>query len=118
MLSEVIPKLPMRNKEVTKNFYIDKLGFQLAGSGDFDGYLMIKRDSVELHFFEFKNLNPHENYGQVYIRSKNIDSDFGMISSKVSIHPNGHLSDKPWGMKEFSIIDPDHNLLTFGESIL
>jgi hypothetical protein len=32
-----------------------------------------------------------------------------------SIHPAGHLQTKPWGQKEFSILDPDNNLLTFGE---
>lgn len=37
------------------------------------------------------------------------------LESGVSIHPNGHLHTKPWGQKEF-ILDPDHNLLTFGES--
>ena len=30
-------------------------------------------------------------------------------------HPNGPLETKPWGQKEFSILDPDNNLLTFGE---
>jgi hypothetical protein len=24
---------------------------------------------------------------------------------------------KPWGQKEFSLLDPDNNLLTFGEAI-
>jgi hypothetical protein len=32
-------------------------------------------------------------------------------------HPNGHLAIKPWGQKEFSILDPDNNLLTFGQNI-
>jgi hypothetical protein len=33
--------------------------------------------------------------------------------------PKGvHLEIKPWGQKEFSLLDPDNNLLTFGESIL
>jgi hypothetical protein len=27
------------------------------------------------------------------------------------------LAKKPWGQQEFSLLDPDHNLLTFGESI-
>jgi len=24
---------------------------------------------------------------------------------------------KPWGQKEFALLDPDHNLLTFGQAI-
>jgi hypothetical protein len=31
------------------------------------------------------------------------------------VHPNAHLEDKPWGLKEFHAIDPDGNLLKFGQ---
>jgi hypothetical protein len=63
-------------------------------------------------------LNPLENYGQVYIRVFEIDRLYAQfLHAKVSIHPNSPLELKPWGQKEFSILDPDHNLLTFGESI-
>jgi len=67
MLTGISPKLPMRNKAVTKDFYVNQLGFSVFGSPDFDGYLMVQKDHVQIHFFEFKNLNPTENYGQVYI---------------------------------------------------
>ena len=39
-----------------------------------------------------------------------------MSDNKVEIHPSGHLAAKPWGQKEFSLLDPDNNLLTFGEN--
>lgn len=29
------------------------------------------------------------------------------------VHPNGPLADKPWGLREFAILDPDGNCLTF-----
>ena len=117
MLTAIHPKLPMRQKGKTKEFYIHKLGFQLVGKDDFEDYLMLKKDSVELHFFEFKMLEPTINYGQVYIRTNNIDLLYANYLSKNIIHPNGHLQLKPWGQKEFSVLDPDHNLLTFGEII-
>lgn len=116
MLSEVHPKLPMRNKKVTKDFYIDNLGFQVFGDTDFDGYLMLLKDNIQIHFFEFKEINPKENYGQVYIRTNDIDKLYRtLLNNKVSIHPNGKLEKKPWGQLEFSILDPDNNLLTFGQ---
>ena len=40
-----------------------------------------------------------------------------MLDKKISIHPAGHLKTKPWKQKEFSMLDPDNNLLTFGQSI-
>jgi hypothetical protein len=39
------------------------------------------------------------------------------MNRKVEIHPHGLLQLKPWGQKEFSLLDPDNNLLTFGEAI-
>ena len=118
MLTAIHPKLPMRNKAITRDFYINKLGFQELGSADFDGYLMLQKDNIEIHFFEFKELDPKENYGQVYIRTDDINAFYQtMLDNKLSIHPAGHLQIKPRNQKEFSMLDPDNNLLTFGESL-
>jgi hypothetical protein len=38
MLTAISPKLPMRDKTVTRNFYINQLGFKEFGSADYDGY--------------------------------------------------------------------------------
>lgn len=108
----------MRNKAQTLSFYIEKLGFNSIGNQDFDAYLMLQKDQIEVHFFLFEDLNPLENYGQVYIRCNNIETEYEQfIQRGAPIHPNGALVTKPWGQKEFSILDPDHNLLTFGETI-
>lgn len=118
MLIEINPKLPMRDKVVTKDYYVNKLGFQFFGDNDFDGYLMVHKDNIQIHFFEFKDLDPKENYGQVYIRTNDIDKLYQtLLDNKISIHPNGHLETKPWGQREFALLDPSNNLLTFGQSI-
>lgn len=118
MLTDIHPKLPMRDKSATKDFYIHKLGFKEFGSADFDGYLMVQKDNIQIHFFEFKALDPKVNYGQVYIRTDNIERFYqSLLDEKIRIHPNGQLSLKPWGQMEFSLLDPDNNLLTFGQSV-
>jgi catechol 2,3-dioxygenase-like lactoylglutathione lyase family enzyme len=117
MLTEVHPKLPMRDKTATKDFYI-RLGFQEVGKASYDDYLMIYRDKVQIHFFQFKDLDPKENYGQVYIRTNDIDTLYqSMLDNQLSIHPGAPLQTKPWGQKEFSMLDPDNNLLTFGQRV-
>jgi hypothetical protein len=116
MLTEITPKLPMRNASQIKDYYLNKLGFEERG--DYGDYLIVGKDKIEIHFFQFKGLDPKENYGQVYIRTNNIDKLYGeILKSNVAIHPNGHLETKFWGQKEFSLLDPDNNLLTFGQSI-
>lgn len=118
MLTDINPKLPMRDKAVTRDYYINKLGFEEFGNADYNGYLMIQKDSIQIHFFEFKELDSEENYGQVYIRTDDIDNLYqSMLDSKLSIHPAGHLQIKPWGQKEFAMLDPDNNLLTFGQGV-
>lgn len=118
MLTDINPKLPMRNKEVTKDFYVNQLGFGLFGNVDYDGYLMVQKDNIQIHFFEFKELDPKQNYGQVYIRTNDIDNLYrSLLNKNISIHPNGPLQVKPWGQKEFSMLDPDNNLLTFGQGV-
>ena len=118
MLTDVNPKLPMRNKAITRDFYINKLDFEEFGSADYDGYLMVQRDNIQIHFFEFKELDPKENFGQVYIRIDNIDEWYQLaLDQKISLPEAGHLQIKPWRQKEFSLLDPDNNLLTFGKSV-
>ncbi|MEO6219943.1 MAG: VOC family protein [Ginsengibacter sp.] len=118
MLTDINPKLPMRDKTSTRLFYTNKLGFHEFGSTDYDGNLMLEKDNIQIHFFEFKEINPKENYGQVYIRTNDIDNLYqSMLDNNVRIHPNGTVETKPWGQREFALLDPDNNLLTFGQSI-
>jgi len=118
MLTDINPKLPMRDKTATRDFYLNKLGFKEFGSADYPGYLMVEKDNIQIHFFEFKELDPKENYGQVYIRTNDIDNLYqSMLDNNVSIHPAGHLQTKPWQQREFALLDPDNNLLTFGQSV-
>lgn len=116
MFTNIHPKLPMRNKTVTLDFYVNKLGFRNVGNSDFDGYLMVEKDSIEIHFFEFKEIDKLENYSGVYIRTNDIESLYkSLLDNKTNIHPHGALETKPWGQKEFALLDPDNNLLTFGQ---
>lgn len=116
MFINISPKLPMRNKSITKNYYINQLGFKEIG--DYVGYLILQKDNIEIHFFEYKELEPSTNYGQVYIRTNNIEDLYkSFIDNKIEIHPNGKMKTKPWGQKEFALLDPDNNLLTFGQNV-
>lgn len=118
MLTHINPKLPMRNKAITRAFYLDVLEFQDTSIADFEGYLIVGKDNIELHFFEFATLEPKENYGQVYIRTDNIAEWYQLaIDKQITMPQAGHLQNQPWGQREFAILDPDNNLLTFGQSI-
>jgi len=116
MLRSVHPKLPMRQVAVTRSFYTEKLGFTVTA--DYGNYLIVEREKVEWHFFEFVSLDPKENYGQVYIRVSDIDQlHRSFREAGVPLLPKEQPESKPWGQREFSLLDPDHNLLTFGQEV-
>lgn len=58
MFTAIHPKLPMRDKTVRRNFYMHQLGFREFGNADYSGYLMMEKDNIQIHFFEFKALDP------------------------------------------------------------
>ena len=116
MLTDINPKLPMREQDVTREFYVTQLGFEVCA--EYDGYLIVAKDQIEIHFFQFKEIDPKESYAMVYIRTDNIDEFYqSLLDNQTEIHLNGKLEIKPWKQKEFSVSDPDGTLLTFGQGI-
>lgn len=117
MISRVIPKLPYIDKQQTTAFYVHQLGFRLLA--DYGDYLIIDFPDAELHFFSYSDLKPDKSDFMIYLRvNENIDEMYQTFQNKgIAIHPNGKLEDKPWKQREFSVIDPNGTLLTFGQAM-
>jgi catechol 2,3-dioxygenase-like lactoylglutathione lyase family enzyme len=113
-----IPILPSRSIAATVAFY-RQLGFE-GGAHEFDsGYAVLRRGDVEIHFFAHKDLVPEESSAGCYIRVKDVDSFFDAFAA-ISLPKRGiprmdALEDKPWGLREFAIVDPDGSLLRIGQ---
>ena len=54
MITAINPKLPMRNRDITRQYYEKQLGFTCIGSQEFMHYLIMQKDEMQIHFFEFK----------------------------------------------------------------
>jgi catechol 2,3-dioxygenase-like lactoylglutathione lyase family enzyme len=115
-----IPTLPCRSVSMATAFY-RKLGFE-GGPHEFNNeYGIFNRGAVELHFFTHKELIPADSSAGCYIRVLDVES-FYKVCSTIGLPNSGipridHLEDKPWGIREFAIIDPDGNLLRIGQII-
>ncbi len=96
----------------TETFYTEKLNFTV--SAKHDDWLKLDRDALTLHFALVSGLNPSKNISHAYVRVRGVDSLFEQIP-RDALHPNGSLRSQDYGMREFAVIDPDGNLLTFGE---
>lgn len=42
---------------------------------------------------------------------------FTIYQQQNVVHPNGKLKNMPWGMRQFSILDNNGNIIHFGEDI-
>jgi catechol 2,3-dioxygenase-like lactoylglutathione lyase family enzyme len=115
-----IPTLPSRCVSDTLAFY-QRLGFEGDILGDGGSYAILRRGTVELHFFAHAELRPAESSAGCYIRVLDVESIYHDFASaqlpRRGIPRQDPLEDKPWGMREFAIVDPDGNLLRIGQTL-
>jgi len=113
-LQTTIPILAYLNKEDTIDFYTTKLGFTFES--EFEGYLIFSKDKIALHFWETDNPLIPQHTG-CYIMVTAVEQLYEAYKQYNIIHPNGALQDKPWEMRQFSIVDNSGNILHFGEDL-
>ena len=111
--NSAVPKLASLNIEHSLAFFT-KLGFSSVAT--YPEYGIVERDGVELHFWLCDDTSIPKATG-CRINVEGIDKLFADYSVHGVIHPNDPLSLKPWGLREFSILDEDGNLITFSESV-
>ena len=64
-LQSINPKLPMRNRTITKCYYCYQPWLYDNGLHDFENYLMLAKDQIESHFIEHKTPKIAQKCGQV-----------------------------------------------------
>lgn len=115
-----IPTLPSRSVAETVKFY-ERLGFEGKILGAGDSYAILTRGPVELHFFTHNDLVPAESSFGCYIRVLDVERIYNDFAAarlpRMGIPRMDVLERKPWGMREFAIVDPDGNLLRIGQVV-
>ncbi len=110
------PLLPAKNVRAAMEWYRDVLGFADAWIYEDEGYAIVKRDDAEIHLFEMA-INPRKSDFMVYLRVNDIEGLYDEFRALDLIHPNAPLQDRPWGQREFAVLDPNGALLTFGQGL-
>ena len=109
----------MRSVSDTLTFF-RRLGFEgnVHSHGD---YAILTRGTVELHFFTHRELIPAESSAMCYIRVSDVESIYRAFAlaelPRRGIPRLDALDDKPWGMREFAIVDSDGNLIRIGQTL-
>ena len=115
------PILPARNLDETRAFY-EKLGFVSwhKGRGPWE-YEIFSRGHLVIHFFAEPELTPSENETSCYWRVKDADrfyQEFAALDLPSEGIPRLTVPvDQPWGMREFTLVDPSGNLVRVGHDL-
>lgn len=115
-----IPTLPSRSVTDALAFY-RRLGFDGTIWGAPYRYAILRRGTLELHFFTDTDLRPTESSAGCYLRVEDVEATYRAFAAadlpRAGIPRMDALDNKPWGMREFAIVDPDGNLLRIGQPL-
>jgi catechol 2,3-dioxygenase-like lactoylglutathione lyase family enzyme len=106
-----LPVLPARDLAEAQSFYAGLLGFSEIVYADAD-YLIVRRGSMELHFWFTPDRNLAESTS-CYLRGGEIPALYAEYAAR-GVPRLSAFEIRPWGMKEFYIHDPSGVLLRFG----
>jgi catechol 2,3-dioxygenase-like lactoylglutathione lyase family enzyme len=113
-----IPQLPARSMERTAAFY-QRLGFDFEVVSPAGDYAIAERGSLEVHFFLHESLVPSESSFGCYFRVGDVAALYAAFSAAglpaYGIPRITALENKPWGMREFAVIDEDGSLIRIGQ---
>jgi len=113
ILKSAAPVLASLDIDRTVAFYCSRLGFTRVYA-DPGVWGIVSRDDVHIHFWACSEKHIAENTScRVYVAG--VDELYAEMQTQGVVHPNAPLQSKPWGTREFGVLDEDGNLLTFAE---
>jgi uncharacterized glyoxalase superfamily protein PhnB len=109
--------LAVRDLKVSTSYYMDVLGFT-KDPIDAEGWSFLKRDTFRVMLGECADEKPAGELGNhswfAYWNIDHVDDFFREIAARGAL-VTSHPSDKPWGMREFTLQTPDGHRITCGE---
>jgi catechol 2,3-dioxygenase-like lactoylglutathione lyase family enzyme len=108
----VTPRLPVPDIEKSLTFYCEQLGFQLGWKwGTPVSHANVSRDAVSLDLIAVRS--DQRGTAMAYIRVNGVDAYHAELRGRAV--DTGAVADRPYGMRDFEVIDPSGNRLAFGE---
>ena len=121
LVSEILTAtfvLAVNDLELSKKFYMEKLGF--AEDLSVDGWSFLSRGACKLRLGDCPGIKPmsdapdHSWFAYLHVQdAANLYNE--VVKKRVEIWHQ--LADKPWGMREFAIVTPDGHRIVFGERL-
>jgi uncharacterized glyoxalase superfamily protein PhnB len=113
-LARIAPELPSTNLDDALTYYERKLGFEVVMRLPENDYAIVERDGVAIHLFSDR-ARKITSIG-VHIFTRDLDQLFAEFqASGATITQN--IERKPWGNRDFRVLDEFGNELKFTEPI-
>lgn len=114
---QAVPTLPARDLEESLAFYA-QLGFTVAARYTAFGgpYAVLRQGGLELHLFQRTGFDPARNDAGCFLRVGDAAGLHATLHAR-SVQGLGALKDRPWGVREFALVDPSGNLLRIGQPL-
>ena len=116
-LSRCVPVLRVADARRSSAFYGDRLGFALDWQHQLEPglplFVSVSRDGVTLFLSEHPESAPG---ALVYFRVDDVGTLAAELLRRDAVIDAGPV-DRPWGMRELDVVDPDGNRLRFGQAI-
>jgi uncharacterized glyoxalase superfamily protein PhnB len=109
----ITPVVPAADMERSLRFYVETLGFEERfRSGAPLDYAGVVRDLATLHLFSCTEPKIAE-WTAFRIGVDDLDALYARCVAAGIVHPNGAIGERPWGSRDFSVIDPAGVCITF-----
>lgn len=130
-LVSAVPSLPVKDITHSIGFYRDLLGFTLVHQEP--GFAVLQRNAVEVHVWQASDeswrtrrraepiVSGAESFlagtASCRIAVEGVDGLYQELQPQGVVHPHAPLATQPWRTREFGVLDPDKNLITFFERL-
>jgi uncharacterized glyoxalase superfamily protein PhnB len=116
-LTEAAVVLTVRDVVAGAKHYRDVLGFSVAFEyGEPPSYIGVCRDDVTVHLASATITEHAAGHGDLAIFCEGVDAIHAELMAR-GANVLGSPEDRDYGMRDFSVVDPDGNRLTFGQAI-
>jgi catechol 2,3-dioxygenase-like lactoylglutathione lyase family enzyme len=110
MFKKIMPELPLTDVTARVAYYRDVLGFSVNYQQHDLG--VMDRDGVRLLLIG--RGRGHTAIGSCYCYVSDADALYGeLLASGANVQ--GEPVSRPWGLRDFRVVDPEGNQLTFGQ---
>ena len=110
MLRKIMPELPLDDVPAGVAYYRDVLGFTVNYAQHDIG--VMDRDKVRVLLIA--RTDHHRGIGSCYVYVQNADELHVELVAK-GANVQGEPVSRPWGLREFPVLDPEGNRITFGQ---